>query len=263
MVIKMKIKIAICGFKGKMGQCIYNYFKNIDTIEILSLIDTKVSKDDEKQYTNYKIYNNLSNEALENVDSMIDFTTPNAVLNNILTALNNNVNCIIGTTGLSDEQIKIIETITKEKNLFTLIAPNFSIGAILMMKFSKIAAQYMQNVEIIEMHHDTKIDAPSGTALSTAKLISNENIKNNNEEKILLDGVRGGKHLNINIHSVRLPGFLARQDVIFGLLGQTLTISHNTISREAFLPGIELAIKKSVQQKGFYFGLEKLMNLTF
>lgn len=193
---------------------------------------------------------------------MIDFTRPDVVYGNVITALQAKVSPVVGTTGLSDEQKADIRKLAEENDTPAFIAPNFAIGAVLMMVMAKQAAKYMPEVEIIELHHDKKLDAPSGTAVQTAAMIAEVRAAHNQghpEEKEKLSGARGADYEGMHIHSVRLPGYVAHQEVIFGGLGQTLTIRHDSLNRESFMPGVVLAAEKVRSLKGLTVGLDKLL----
>ncbi len=197
-------------------------------------------------------------------DVVIDFTHPNVVMNNARVILDSRVHAVIGTTGMTEESLKELKELCAKNKVNCIVAPNFAIGAVLMMMFSRTAAKYMPNVEIIELHHDKKADAPSGTALKTAELIlGSEAAKGINKGRAAeienLEGARGGNMEGIHIHSIRLPGFVASQEVIFGGLGQTLTIRHDSISRESFMPGVIMAVKKVRTVSGLVYGLENLL----
>jgi 4-hydroxy-tetrahydrodipicolinate reductase len=193
---------------------------------------------------------------------MVDFTRPEAVMANIRIAIHNGVCPVVGTTGLSEADIKEVRELCEDNKMNALISPNFSIGAILMMKLAQDAAKFFPNVEIIEMHHDQKLDAPSGTALRTAELIAQNRgylQQGHPAEVEKLAGARGGNLSGIRIHSIRLPGYVAHQEVIFGGLGETLTIRHDSISRESFMPGVVLACKRVLKVKGLVHGLEHML----
>ena len=192
----------------------------------------------------------------------MEFTSPAVVMNNLRVLLQNKVCPVVGTTGLSKEDLAELTALSQEKNTPVFIAPNFAIGAVLMMKMAKAAAKYLPHVEIIEMHHDQKLDAPSGTALQTADMIREvrKSMKQGHpDEKEKLPGARGAEVDGIHIHSVRLPGYVAHQEVIFGGLGQTLTIRHDSMNRESFMPGVVLACKKVRALKGLVIGLDQLL----
>ncbi|MCW3061702.1 MAG: 4-hydroxy-tetrahydrodipicolinate reductase [Capsulimonas sp.] len=201
--------------------------------------------------------------------AMVDFSVPSAVLGNIETALANGVVPIVGTTGLAPADVEHVRELCRTHKLGALIAPNFAIGALLMMRFSQEAAKYMPDVEIIEMHHERKLDAPSGTAAKTAEMIAigRENAKPtplpaDAFEKI--PGSRGGKGVgDVPVHSVRIPGFVASQMVIFGGAGQTLTIRHDSLDRKSFMPGVVLALRHATAMAAnggeLIYGLENLL----
>lgn len=245
----MKISIIVNGAKGRMGQQTVRAIKNDNAFKLLGSYD----RDD-----------NLAEAIQKNQpDVVVDFTNANAVYQNALTIINCGSRPVIGTTGLVENQIQELQKRCRELNRGGVIVPNFSIGALLMMRFSTQAAKYFSDVEIIEMHHDQKLDAPSGTALKTAQMLSEVLIDkrptNPNEHEIL-KGSRGGQHNNIPIHAVRLPGFLAHQQVIFGSLGETLTIRHDTINRECFMPGVILSCKKVMSLNELVYGLENILS---
>ncbi len=196
-------------------------------------------------------------------DVVLDFTTPEVVMDNCVTILNGGAHALVGTTGLSESQQEDLHRLAESKEKAVLICPNFAIGAVLMMKFAAEASTYLPNVEIIEYHHDQKLDAPSGTAIKTADLIAETNPNVNAGPKVdeteILEGARGGSKHNIPIHSVRLPGYVASQKVILGGQGQTLTVAHDTIHRNSFMPGVLLAIRKMNSFTGLRYGLETVL----
>jgi 4-hydroxy-tetrahydrodipicolinate reductase len=192
---------------------------------------------------------------------VVDLTRADTVYQNSLTIINNGARPIIGTSGLLPEQVKDLTIKCEEQGLGGVIAPNFSISAVLMMLFAAKAAEYFSEVEIVETHHQQKLDAPSGTALKTAEMIAaaRKAPKNRLNLKELIPGARGGTHCDISIHSLRLPGVLARQQVIFGNEGETLSITDDSISRNCFMPGIVLACQKVMALNGLVYGLEHLL----
>ena len=197
----------------------------------------------------------------KNPDVMIDFTHPSSVKTNIDAAINAGVDCVIGTTGLTREDLKSIERAAAEHRVNVLVAPNFAIGAVLMMKMAETAARYLTACEIIELHHDKKADAPSGTALKTAESIGrggDERLKPGEAET--RTGARGAVVKGVHIHSVRLPGLVAHQEVVFGGTGQTLTIRHDSIDRTSFMPGVILAVKKIKEHPGLTYGLDEFLD---
>ncbi len=201
--------------------------------------------------------------------ALVDFSVPEAVMGNIETALSAGVVPIVGTTGLSPADVAHVRDLCRKHNLGALIAPNFAIGAVLMMQFAQQAAKYLPDAEIIEMHHEKKLDAPSGTAAKTAEMIA-EGRANSVPTALPADafekipGSRGGKGVgDVPVHSVRLPGFVASQMIIFGGPGQTLTIRHDSIDRKSFMPGVILAVRHApaLAANGgeLVYGLENLL----
>jgi 4-hydroxy-tetrahydrodipicolinate reductase len=194
---------------------------------------------------------------------MVDFTHPDSVRGNLKAAIRAGAHCVVGTTGFSDADLAEIASEVDGSKSNVLIAPNFAIGAVLMMQMAKMAAAHMDDCEIIELHHDKKADAPSGTAAKTAALIGNsshaERLKPG--EKETLDGARGAFVSGIHIHSVRLPGLVAHQEVIFGGQGQTLTIRHDSIDRTSFMPGVIIAVRAIADHPGMTYGLETFLNI--
>ncbi|NLW07394.1 MAG: 4-hydroxy-tetrahydrodipicolinate reductase [Clostridia bacterium] len=194
---------------------------------------------------------------------MVDFTIAAAAIANARLAVEKGVCPVVGATGFGLAELDELHQLCESRQIGAVVAPNFSLGAVLMMHFAQRAAAYFTNAEIIEMHHEQKIDAPSGTALKTAELMAAEigvpGEVAQSQEKVT--GARGATYKGITIHSVRLPGAVAHQEVILGGPGQLLTIRHDTTSREAFLPGLLLAIKKVKQLRGVVYGLENLLDL--
>jgi 4-hydroxy-tetrahydrodipicolinate reductase len=169
---------------------------------------------------------------------------------------------VVGTTGFAEDELAEFADLFDRSAANAVIVPNFAVGAVLMMRFAEMAAPFFETAEIIELHHDQKADAPSGTALATARrLAARQKFQYTQTEKITLAGVRGGEEGGVGIHSVRLPGLVADQEIILGLAGQTLTITHRTTSREAFVPGVLLAIRRVVAEPRFYRALDELLGL--
>jgi 4-hydroxy-tetrahydrodipicolinate reductase len=193
---------------------------------------------------------------------MVDFTTPVVVKGNLETALKAGVACVVGTTGLAETDLKMLDHMARRRGTPCFIAPNFSLGANLMMQFSAQAATRYDHAEIIELHHERKQDAPSGTALRTAELIAQARQRPMDSPPttlMRLPGARGGEQDGIHIHAVRLPGYVANQEVLFGGPGEVLRIEHITTGRECFMPGVLLAIRKVRELEGLVVGLENLM----
>ena len=197
--------------------------------------------------------------------ALVDFTRPSEAMHNALAAVAVGASPVVGTTGLSAADVDKLEIACRDKKVGGIVAPNFAIGAVLMMHLAERAAPHFDAVEVIEMHHAGKLDAPSGTALSTARRLAarrtDKPFAHKKAERETLAGTRGGEEGGVAVHSVRLPGFVADQEVIFGLPGQTLTIAHRTTSREAYVPGVVLAIRRVTAEPRFYRGLDQLLGL--
>lgn len=218
-----KIKVLVNGAKGKMGS---------ETVKAI------LKEADLKLVGQTDLGDNLARAIkTAKAEVVVDFTQPDAAMKNVKIILESGAHAVVGTTGLTDKNLEEIKKLCAANKVSCLVAPNFAIGAVLMMKFAKEAVKYMPSAEIIELHHDKKLDKPSGTAIKTAKLMEKD----------------------VPIHSVRLPGLVAHQEVIFGGLGQTLTIRHDSISRESFMPGVVMAIRKIKKLKGLVYGLENLL----
>lgn len=251
-----------------MGQAVLKAVQEADGLELVGAVDIKGGADTGTLVglpaSSILVETDL--EALlerKKPEVMVDFTRPDVVFGNVMTALKHGTSPVVGTTGLSDEQKAEIAKAAEENATPAFIAPNFAIGAVLLMIMSRQAAKYMPEVEIIELHHDKKLDAPSGTAIQTAEMIAEvrkEHQQGNPDEFEKLPGARGANYEGMHIHSVRLPGYVAHQEVIFGGLGQTLTIRHDSMNRESFMPGVVLAAKKVRSLKGLTVGLDKLLD---
>jgi len=195
-------------------------------------------------------------------DVMVDFTIAREVLPAIRSAAGHGVNLVVGTTGLTKEELSEIDQLAVVHKIGAVVAPNFALGAVLMVHLAKIAAQYLDYAEIIELHHHRKVDAPSGTALSTARAMAAARDKPFSQPPGEETQVSRGQQVEgVTIHSVRLPGLLAHQEVILGGAGQTVSIRHDTIGRECYMPGVILAIKEVVNRKGLVYGLDILLGL--
>jgi len=262
-------KIIVTGANGKMGQEVIRMISEKEDFELVGAVDISNVGENIHQLLGIdapavEISDDLA-LTLEQTDAnvLVDFTNVTVVMDNIKAAMEKEIDIVVGATGITEVDLDRIKEMNQATANKIIIAPNFAIGAILMMQFAKQAAKFMDHVEIIELHHDRKIDAPSGTAIKTAELISENLTKDKNEieqiEKI--SGARGGEHDNIHIHSVRLPGLVAHQEVIFGGLGQTLTIRHDSINRKSFMPGVELAIRRLDEIEGVVYGLDNVIDL--
>ncbi|MBA2710682.1 MAG: 4-hydroxy-tetrahydrodipicolinate reductase [Tatlockia sp.] len=244
----MPVRVIVNGAQGKMGALACETIKNHPDFTLVGCLGRT---DDLGQTIRSK-----------EAEIVIDLTRADSVYENSLTIIDCGAHPVIGTSGLLDDQITLLKKRCDAQQLGGLIVPNFSIAAMLMMRFAAEAARYFTEVEIIETHHQQKLDAPSGTAIKTAEMIAKASTAPRNELalKEILPGARGGSHHGVLIHSLRLPGFVANQQVIFGSLGETLTICHNSIDRASFMPGLILACQQVQKLNTLYYGLETLMN---
>jgi 4-hydroxy-tetrahydrodipicolinate reductase len=198
-------------------------------------------------------------------DVVVDFSHQEWTTAVVPVALAAGVRPVIGTTGLPEAFVRSLTEQCRQRGLGAVIAPNFAIGAVLMMHFARLAAPHFDVAEIIELHHDKKVDAPSGTALATARVMvaaRGRPFDHPETEKQVLPGTRGGVEGGVTLHSVRLPGLVAHQEVIFGGLGQTLTIRHDSTSRESFIPGVLLAVREVPRRSELVYGLDRLLGLA-
>ena len=268
------IRVAVCGALGKMGREVVRTVVDDPDLVLVGAVDANSDG-----RTVNDIYTPIFGRSLESNVTLerdlktmlqqdkpavcVDFTHPSTVFENAMLMIEHGCRPVIGTTGLSPNQISQIDQALRAKNLGGMVVPNFAIGAVLMMKFAAEASKYFDNAEIIELHHNKKADAPSGTAIKTAELMQAANAKfgaDNAPEKETFAGARGGVGpADIHIHSVRLPGLIAHQEVIFGGPGQLLTIRHDSMDRDCFMPGVALAVKKSMGLTGLVYGLEHIL----
>lgn len=249
-----KVKVGVIGAGGRMGKEVIKALAVEKDLMLSAACDPNFTNEDAGLLVGLEangviIDGNLS-DAINKADVWVDFTRPDIVRGNIKTALDAGKPIVVGTSGLSESYVNSLIT----NGVGVLVVPNFALGAVLMMHFSKIAHRFFKDVEIIELHHDQKVDAPSGTAVKTAELLGAK-------DKIQDEGPRGLNFDGINIHSVRLPGLVAHQEVIFGGLGQILTIRHDSLDRSSFMPGVMLAIREVQKLNGPVYGLEHVLGL--
>ncbi|MGI9952042.1 4-hydroxy-tetrahydrodipicolinate reductase [Moorellaceae bacterium AZ2] len=265
-----KIKVVITGAAGKMGREMARGLLASPQIEVVGAVDVvKVGTDIGTLCGMPPVQVSISSDLVDILEKtrpqvLVDFTVAEAALYNARQAVERGVRPVIGTTGISWKDLEELHILCEEKQVGAVVAPNFSLGAVLMMHFARQAVRYFPQAEIIELHHEEKLDAPSGTALKTAELMAEAQGEEGATGRSLqekLRGARGGTYKGFHLHSLRLPGAVAHQEVIFGGRGQLLTIRHDTISREAFLPGLLLAVEKVLHLRGVVFGLEKLLDL--
>jgi 4-hydroxy-tetrahydrodipicolinate reductase len=225
------LSVCVCGAAGRMGQAVVAAVEAEDDMHLGAAVDPALAPGEGH-------YPSLAPAlATGGVDAMVDFTRPDVVFENARAALQAGVHAVIGTTGLGDDQVAELRRLAEAGPANAVIAPNFAVGAVLMMRFAAEASRHMAGAEIVELHHDGKLDAPSGTALRTA-------------------GLMGG---DVPIHSVRLPGLVAHQEVLLGGLGETLTIRHDSLSRESFMPGVVMALRAVPTRPGLTLGLEPIL----
>jgi len=241
------IRVMVVGAKGRVGTRVVAGVERADDLELAGAVD-------------------LGDDLGACVEThhpqvAVDFTIPDAVAQNVTTLLNAGVHCVVGTTGITPDRLDAFAEIAKQQAVGCLVAPNFALGAVLMMRFAEIAAEHFEWVEIIERHHQHKLDAPSGTARTTAERIAKARRKTPPpiQETESAPGARGGRVDEIPVHSLRLPGSVAHQEVWFGGPGETLVIRHDTINREVFVPGVLLAVRQIGSRAGLLHGLDALL----
>ena len=244
------INVAVLGARGRMGSEVVKAVEATEGLALVAALDLGDSLDQLKDSA---------------VNVVVDFTTPDSVMSNLEFLINNGINVVVGTTGFDDAKLATVKGwLAQNPSVGVLIAPNFAIGAVLMMEFAEKAARYFESAEIIELHHPAKVDAPSGTAARTAELMSAARKEAGlaampDATTTALDGARGALVGEIPVHSVRARGLVAHQEVLFGGLGETLTIRHDSIDRAGFMPGVILGVRKIVNTPGLTHGLDKFM----
>lgn len=262
------IKVVIAGPRGNMGKEAVKMVTAEESFQLVAVVDhryndMKMKEVPDMEPLDIPVFDDMGQCFQQHkCDVLIDLTTPEVGKKHMLTAIECGVRPVVGTTGFTEEDVVELSQIAEEKKLGAIIAPNFAIGAILMMKFSQMAARYMPHVEIIEQHHDRKLDAPSGTAAKTAKMISEVREKmtqGHPNESEQMSGARGADYEGLRIHSVRLPGLVAHQEVIFGGEGQTLKIRHDSLNRTSFMPGVKLACETVMKLDVLVYGLEHII----
>lgn len=243
------IKVAVIGARGRMGSEVVKAVNEAKDIELVAQLD---------------LGDSLDSLLASGAAVAVDFTTPDSVMANLEFLISHNINAVVGTTGFDDARIAKIKALLANSKSGVLIAPNFAIGAVLMMEFATKAAKYFESAEIIELHHPNKVDAPSGTAARTAELMSAARKEAGlpampDATTSALTGARGATVGDIPVHSVRLRGLVAHQEVLLGGIGETLSIRHDSIDRVGFMPGVLLGVRKVVTHPGLTFGLENFM----
>jgi 4-hydroxy-tetrahydrodipicolinate reductase len=264
------IRVGVIGAAGRMGQMVCRTVIDQEDMALVAAIDrSKVGQSIGPLIGQPKLDVPISDELdrlLEaEVEVAVDFTHPDVVMDDIQWCIEHGINLVVGTTGIGDEEIEQIRKMLDDEGSgepHVIVAPNFALGAVLMQRFAGVAARFFPAVEIVELHHDGKADAPSGTALSTAhRLLKERAADYRGPEGESLHGVRGGDVEGIRMHSVRLPGLVAHQEVILGGQGQTLTIRHDSTDRSSFMPGVLMAVRAVSTRPGLTVGLEPLLDL--
>lgn len=261
------IKVLVNGAGGKMGSEVVRSVVQEEGLILVGGVDPKDSGKDIGDLVGIEkkgiIVEHQLSDALKNSkpEVVVDFTSPAIIYENAKMVLGAGINMVIGTTGLTAAQRDDLAQICTETGANCLVAPNFSLGAVLLMKVSTEIVKYLPNVEIVELHHNHKLDAPSGTAKLTAEKMAAARVLEPDADETIesLSGVRGGCYENIPIHSIRLPGYVAHQEVLFGGYGEILTLRHDSLDRKSFMPGVMLACKKVVTTKGLVYGLENYL----
>ncbi|MGA9872703.1 MAG: 4-hydroxy-tetrahydrodipicolinate reductase [Rhodococcus sp. (in: high G+C Gram-positive bacteria)] len=246
------IRVGVLGARGKVGQAIC---AAVDAAEDLALVATVDQGD------------SLSDFVDASAQVVVDFTHPDVVMDNLRFLVENGIHAVVGTTGFDDERLASVRSwLTASPSTGVLIAPNFAIGAVLTMRFAEQAARFFESVEVIELHHPNKADAPSGTAYRTAELIAKARAeagvpKSPDATTSEFDGARGAEVDGVRVHSVRLAGLIAHQEVLFGTLGETLTIRHDSLDRTSFAPGVLLGVREIGSRPGLTVGLDPFLDL--
>ena len=261
------IRVIAHGALGKLGQEVVKAICAEPETQLVGAVDLKASKDylalpDESGQVPFSADTNTILDKCP-ADVMFDSTIAKTSLPDLRNAAKKGVNLVIATTGFSASDLDEIKNLAKANKIGIIIAPNFALGAVLMMHLAKIAAKYMDYAEIIELHHHLKADAPSGTALTTAREMARAKGKpfTSPPEPGQPQKSRGEQVEGVTLHSVRLPGLMAHQEVILSAPGQTLIIRHDTINRECYIPGIMLAIKEVAKRRAYIYGLDTLLGL--
>ena len=243
------IKVGVLGARGRMGSEVVKAVTDASDLELVAALD---------------LGDSLDTLITNGAQVVVDFTTPDSVMANLEFLISHNFHAVIGTTGFDDSRVAKIKSLLATSKSGVLIAPNFAIGAVLMMEFATKAAKYFESAEIIELHHPNKVDAPSGTAARTAELMAKARKEGGlapmpDATSTSLDGARGAKVGDIPVHSVRLRGLVAHQEVLLGGIGETLSIRHDSIDRVGFMPGVLLGVRQVISHPGLTFGLENFM----
>jgi 4-hydroxy-tetrahydrodipicolinate reductase len=245
------IRVGVLGARGRMGSEVCKAVDAADDLELVAMIDQG---------------DWLFNVSDAGAEVVVDFTTPDVVMDNLHWCIEQGINVVVGTTGFTEQRLERVRTwLSRKPGVGVVIAPNFAIGAVLMMQFAARAARYFESVEIIEQHHPKKLDAPSGTAARTARLVAEARDAAGmpampDATKDEAPGARGAEIEGVRVHSVRAAGLVAHQEVLFGTTGETLTIRHDSYDRSAFMPGVLLAVRSVVHRPGLTLGIDDLLD---
>ncbi|EOD67143.1 4-hydroxy-tetrahydrodipicolinate reductase [Amycolatopsis vancoresmycina] len=246
----MTINVGVLGARGRMGATVVKAVENAGDMKVVAALD---AGDDFA--------------ALADAQVVVDFTHPEAVMGNLKYLVEHDIHAVVGTTGFSEERLAQLRALLAPKpSLGVLIAPNFALGAVLAMRFAAQAAKFYASAEIIELHHNRKADAPSGTAAHTARMIAEARAEAGvtpgpDATTSELDGARGASVEEVRVHSVRLPGLVAHEEILFGGEGETLTIRHDSLDRTSFMPGVLLGVREVLKRPGLTVGLENVLDL--
>ena len=260
------IKVAVNGALGKMGSEVVSALCKEPDMLPVAAVDPRADKDSlalPDGSGSIPLSSDLG-KAIEGTDPdvVVDFTISDAVPGSAHTATGAGVHMVIGTTGISDDILKQLDQMAAENGVGIFVAPNFALGAVVLMHLAKQAAPYFEYAEIIEAHHEAKIDSPSGTALAIARSIADgKQFEHNDPEKETLAGTRGGNHNGVSVHSMRMAGRSAHHEVVFGAAGQTVSLRHDVLGRDCYMPGVMRAVREVVNQKGLVVGLDKILGL--
>jgi len=243
------IRVGVLGARGRMGTEVCKAVDAADDLELVAMVDDG---------------DWLFNVSDAGADVVVDFTTPDVVMDNLHWCVDQGINAVVGTSGFSEARLDRVRSwLTHKPELGVVVAPNFAVGAVLMMDFAAKAARYFESVEIVEMHHPKKIDAPSGTAVRTAEMIAAARAgmaPMPDATKEEMSGARGSQIEGVRVHSLRATGLVAHQEVLLGTEGETLTIRHDSYDRKSFMPGVLLAVRKVIQRPGLTVGLGALLD---
>jgi len=250
-VVTDSIRVGVLGAQGRMGATVCRAVERASGLELVAELD---------------LGDDLNAIVMAQAQVVVDFTTPDGVMENLTFITSHGIHAVVGTTGFTPQRLDQVRSMTSHSSSHVVIAPNFGLAAVLMMQFAAQAAPYFDSVEIVEMHHPRKVDAPSGTARRTAELVNEARkaagrVSMPDATRDVLDGARGAVVDGVRIHSLRVEGLVAHQEVILGGPGESLTIRHDSYDRESFMPGVLLAIRKVSETPGVTFGLEHLLAL--